>query len=70
MQNLSATLGDSDFTGSGLVDWGGAVPEVQFHSHDRIKLTLVFLLGIAIASLIEWASPQHTHTLGAATGLA
>lgn len=49
---------------------GDLLPEVQFHSHDRIKLTLVFLLGIAIAYLIELASPQHSHTLGGATGLA
>jgi zinc and cadmium transporter len=49
---------------------GDLLPEVQFHSHDRIKLTLMFLLGIGIAYLIEWASPQHSHTLGGVAGLA
>jgi len=48
---------------------GDLLPEVQFHSHDRIKLTLMLLLGLAIAYLIEWASPQHSHGLGAVSGL-
>ena len=42
---------------------GDLLPEVQFHSHDRIKLTLVFLLGIAIAQAMELAAPQHGHAL-------
>lgn len=48
---------------------GDLLPEVQFHSHDRIKLTLVFLLGIALAYLMEMAAPQHSHALGTAAQL-
>lgn len=42
---------------------GDLLPEVQFHSHDRIKLTVVFLLGIALAHGMEVAAPQHGHAL-------
>jgi zinc and cadmium transporter len=37
------------------------LPEVQFHRHDRVKLTLVFLLGIGLAWLMAGASPEHGH---------
>jgi zinc and cadmium transporter len=37
------------------------LPEVQFHSHDRVKLTAVFLLGIALAYLMATSSPEHSH---------
>jgi len=45
---------------------GDLLPEVQFHSHDRLKLTVVFLAGIAVAYLMELAAPQHSHAIGAA----
>ncbi|WOJ93257.1 ZIP family metal transporter [Congregibacter variabilis] len=47
------------------------LPEVQFHSHDRVKLTAVFLLGILIAYLMAHSTPEHTHavaTLGMLSG--
>ena len=61
-------------TGSSILGWGLAIsagffigialadllPEVAFHTHDRGKLTAVFLLGIAIAVGIE-NLPGHTH---------
>ncbi len=46
---------------------GDLLPEVQFHSHDRVKLTVVFLAGIAVAYLMELAAPQHSHVVGAVT---
>ena len=37
------------------------LPEVHFHSHDRGKLTLAFLLGIAIAYAIGSVEPAGVH---------
>jgi len=41
------------------------LPEVQFHSHDRTKLTLVFLLGIGLAYAIGSIEPEGAHLSGA-----
>ena len=38
---------------------GDLLPEIQFHSHDRGKLTLLFLLGIALAWAIGAVEPAH-----------
>ena len=40
------------------------LPEVHFHSHDRGKLTLVFLLGIALAYAIGAVEPAAIHQGG------
>ena len=40
---------------------GDLLPEVQFHSHDRLKLTLLFAVGIAIAWGIGMFEPGHVH---------
>lgn len=37
------------------------LPEVQFHSHDRAKLTVSLLLGISVAYAIGFVEPEHTH---------
>jgi zinc and cadmium transporter len=37
------------------------LPEVHFHSHDRLKLTLAFLLGIALAYAIGSVEPAGIH---------
>ncbi|PQO33569.1 ZIP family metal transporter [Blastopirellula marina] len=38
------------------------LPEVQFHSHDKGKLTLVLLLGVGLAYLIGFTEPgMHKH---------
>jgi zinc and cadmium transporter len=37
------------------------LPEVHFHSHDRGKLTLAFLLGIAVAYAIGSVEPVGVH---------
>lgn len=39
------------------------LPEVQFHSHDRVKLTAVFLLGIALAYLMANTAANHSHAI-------
>lgn len=38
---------------------GDLLPEVQFHSHDRVKLTLLFLSGIGLAWAIGLLEPDH-----------
>lgn len=37
------------------------LPEVQFHAHDRVKLSTAFLLGILLAYLISFVEPPHVH---------
>jgi zinc and cadmium transporter len=37
------------------------LPEVQFHSHDRLKLTLAFLLGIGLAYGMGSVEPAGLH---------
>jgi zinc and cadmium transporter len=38
---------------------GDLLPEVQFHSHDRLRLTLLFLLGVGIAFALGLLEPAH-----------
>ena len=38
---------------------GDLLPEVQFHSHDRLRLTVLFLLGVGIAFALGWFEPAH-----------
>jgi zinc and cadmium transporter len=37
------------------------LPEVQFHTHDRMKLSLALVLGIALAYGIGFVEPAHHH---------
>ena len=37
------------------------LPELQFHSHDRLKLSAALLAGIAVAYLIGLVEPKHLH---------
>lgn len=37
------------------------LPEVHFHSHDRLKLTLAFLIGISVAYGIGMVEPAGIH---------
>jgi zinc and cadmium transporter len=41
------------------------LPEVHFHSHDKGKLTLSFLLGIGLAFALGYVEPDLTHALEA-----
>ena len=42
------------------ISLGDLLPEVHFHSHDRLKLSAMLLLGVVIAFLIE-QMPGHDH---------
>ena len=37
------------------------LPEVAFHTHDRLPLTVALVLGIALAIGIGFLEPKHTH---------
>jgi zinc and cadmium transporter len=37
------------------------LPEVSFHAHDRVQLTLALILGIALAWCIGFFEPEHSH---------
>lgn len=44
------------------------LPEVQFHSHDRIRLSAALLLGVALAWGIGFLESEHAHDHGPAAG--
>lgn len=37
------------------------LPELQFHSHDRMKLSLALVLGVLLAWSIQFLEPAHVH---------
>ena len=43
------------------ISLGDLLPEVQFHQHDRFKLTAALLLGVAAAYGIGVLEPDHIH---------
>jgi len=43
------------------ISLGDLLPEVHFHSHDRLKLSGMLLLGVVIALAIE-SLPGHSHS--------
>ena len=43
------------------ISLGDLLPEVHFHSHDRLKLSGMLFLGIVIALAIE-SLPGHSHS--------
>ncbi len=69
-------LGATTFLeGTSILGWGLAIsagfficialadllPEVAFHDHDRVKLTIALLLGVVVAMGIE-NLPGHSHS--------
>lgn len=40
------------------------LPEVSFHSHDRLALTVALMLGVLLAYAIGWLEPPHAMPLG------
>ncbi len=48
------------------ISLGDLLPEVQFHRHDRFKLSALLLLGVALAWGIGFLEPDHAHDLPAA----
>jgi zinc and cadmium transporter len=58
------------FVGTALAFSGGVflcialsdlLPELQFHSHDQLKLSMALLLGVAVAWSIRYIEPAHVH---------
>ena len=43
------------------------LPEIQFHRHDRVKLTVTLLAGVGLAFLIGLFEPEHAHDFGSHT---
>lgn len=43
------------------ISLGDLLPEVHFHSHDRLQLSTMLLVGVLIAFAIEWL-PGHDHS--------
>ena len=37
------------------------LPELQFHTHDRVKLSLALFAGVALAYVIGFIEPEHFH---------
>lgn len=37
------------------------LPELEFHAHDRLKLSLALLIGVAAAYAIGYLEPDHAH---------
>jgi zinc and cadmium transporter len=40
------------------------LPEVEFHSHNRVRLSLALVAGIALAWGIRFLEPVHAHSHG------
>lgn len=40
------------------------LPELSFHNHDRVKLSIALLLGVLLAYGIGFLEPAHTHDHG------
>ena len=45
------------------ISLGDLLPEVHFHSHDRFKLTLSFVIGIGLAYALRYVEPGVLHGL-------
>ncbi len=43
------------------ISLGDLLPEMEFHSHHRVPLTVMLLAGIATAWAIRWAEGEHAH---------
>lgn len=45
------------------------LPELQFHSHDRLPLTAILLFGVSLAYGLKYLEPPHMHDPPAESGL-
>ncbi|MBI5759188.1 MAG: ZIP family metal transporter [Planctomycetales bacterium] len=48
---------------------GDLLPELEFHSHDRVQLSLALLGGVALAYAIGFLEPPHAHRHVAPNGV-
>ncbi len=46
------------------ISLGDLLPEIQFHSHNRIPLTAALLVGVGLAFAIRFLEPAHAHDHG------
>ena len=44
------------------ISLGDLLPEVEMHSHNRLRLSALLLLGIAIAYGIRYLEPEGAHS--------
>jgi len=44
------------------ISLGDLLPEIEFHSHDRLKLSAALLLGVAVAYAIGLLESDHMHS--------
>lgn len=44
------------------ISLGDLLPELEFHSHDRVKLSAALLIGVALAYAIGFLEPEHAHS--------
>jgi zinc and cadmium transporter len=44
------------------ISMGDLLPELEFHSHDRVKLTAALLVGVGVAYGIGYLEPDHVHS--------
>jgi zinc and cadmium transporter len=43
------------------ISLGDLLPEVHFHRHDRVKLSIALLVGVLLAFLVGFLEPNHAH---------
>jgi zinc and cadmium transporter len=41
---------------------GDLLPELEFHTHDRVKLTAALIVGVSLAYGIGFLEPKHVHS--------
>ena len=46
------------------ISLGDLLPEVHFHSHDRVKLMLSFLIGVGLIYMLSHIEPSALHRVG------
>ena len=63
-QSVSVVVGCALAFSAGVficISLGDLLPEMEFHSHDRLRLSLALLVGIGISWGIGFLEPDHTH---------
>lgn len=70
-ENQSVIIGCALAFSAGVficISLGDLLPEMEFHSHNRFRLSFVLLLGIALAYGIGFIEPEHAHDHGGHSG--
>ena len=44
------------------ISLGDLLPEIHFHSHDRVNLSAALLAGVLFAYVIGYLEPEHVHS--------